>query len=262
MDGNAVSAAEAAPKTRLEEAERLAGMIRESASTVVLTGAGVSVPSGIPDFRTPGTGLWENVDPMEVAHIDAFHADPARFWRYYRPRFHELGAKEPNPAHRALAELEERGLVEAVITQNIDRLHRAAGSKRVIEVHGSIETSSCTACGESFGIDEVDALFTQDGIAQCGGCEGKVKPDVVLFGELLPEQAMAEATALCEDAELILCVGSSLEVYPVAGLPSTALNRGARLAIVTKGPTPYDRDASVRLAGDVVDDLQAVLAAL
>ena len=248
--------------TQQEEAERLAGMLRESASTVVLTGAGVSVPSGIPDFRTPGSGLWENVDPMEVAHIDAFHADTPRFWRYFRPRFHELGSKKPNPAHDALAELEKRGLVEAVITQNIDRLHRAAGSERVIEVHGSIETSSCTACGESVGIDDVEALFTDDEIARCAACGDKVKPDVVLFGEFLPEQAMVEATELCEEAELVLCVGSSLEVYPVAGLPSVALNRGARVAIVTKGPTPYDRDAAVRLDGDVVDDLSAVLAAL
>jgi NAD-dependent deacetylase len=245
-----------------EEAHKLAGMIRESSSTVVLTGAGISVPSGIPDFRTPGTGMWEDVDPMEVAHIDAFHRDTARFWRYYRPRFNELGSKEPNGAHLVLARLEEQGLITAVITQNIDRLHRAAGSQRVIEVHGSIETSSCTACSESVGIDEVDALFSDEEIAICRGCGGKVKPDVVLFGEFLPERAMAEATALCEDADLILCVGSSLEVYPVAGLPSVALNRGARLAIVTKGPTPYDRDAAVRLDGDVVDDLSAVLAAL
>ena len=245
-----------------EGAVRLAGMIREASSTVVLTGAGVSVPSGIPDFRSPGTGLWEKVDPMEVAHIDAFHRDTARFWHYYRPRFHELGSKEPNAAHRVIAELEERGLVDAVVTQNIDRLHRAAGSKRVIEVHGSIDTSSCTDCGEVVGIDEVDALFGDDGVAACAGCGGKVKPDVVLFGEFLPEQAMAEATALCERADLILCVGSSLEVYPVAGLPSVALNRGARLAIVTKGPTPYDRDAVVKLDGDVVDELEAVRAAL
>ena len=245
-----------------EAAQRLAWMLRESASTVVLTGAGVSVPSGIPDFRTPGTGMWENVDPMEVAHIDAFHRDTARFWRYYRPRFNELGAKKPNGAHRALAQLEEQGQISAIITQNIDRLHRAAGSERVIEVHGSIETSSCTSCSESVTLDEVESLFSDEEIAICRGCGGKVKPDVVLFGELLPEQAMAEATLLCEDAELIICVGSSLEVYPVAGLPSVALNRGARLAIITQGPTPYDRDAVVRLDGDVVDDLNAVLEAL
>jgi NAD-dependent deacetylase len=244
------------------EVERLAEMLRDSASTVVLTGAGVSVPSGIPDFRTPGTGLWENVDPMEVAHIDAFHGDTARFWRYYRPRFHELGSKVPNAAHEAIAELERRGLIEAVITQNIDRLHRAAGSKNVIEVHGTIETSSCIGCGHSVGIEEVDSLFDQSGVAYCEGCGGKVKPDVVLFGEMLPEAAMAEATALCEEAEVVLCVGSSLEVFPVAGLPSVALNRGAHLAIVTKGKTPYDQDATVRLGGDVVDELTAVLAAL
>jgi NAD-dependent deacetylase len=184
------------------------------------------------------------------------------FWRYYRPRFHELGSKVPNPAHEAIAELEARGLVGAVITQNIDRLHRAAGSRRVIEVHGSIETSSCLECEAAVGIDEVDGLFDADGVALCGECGGKVKPDVVLFGELLPEEAMAEATALCEEADLVLCIGSSLEVFPVAGLPSVALNRGARLAIITKGPTPYDQDATIRMDGDVVEELGAVLAAL
>ncbi len=117
---------------------------------MALTGAGVSVPSGIPDFRTPETGLWANVDPMEVAHIDVFERDPARFWSYYRPRFQSLGDKRPNAAHEALAELERRGLIEGVITQNIDRLHRAAGSRNVVEVHGSIETSSCTRCAASY----------------------------------------------------------------------------------------------------------------
>ena len=242
--------------------ERLAELIAEAERTVVLTGAGISVPSGIPDFRSPGTGMWENVDPMEVAHIDAFHRDTPRFWRFYRPRFEGLAAKAPNAAHEAVAELERRGLVQAVITQNIDRLHRAAGSRRVIEVHGSIETSSCTVCGSRFGLDQVDGLFDDDGVATCSCCMGKVKPDVVLFGEFLPESAMDEATRLCEGADLLICIGSSLEVFPVAGLPSVALNRGARLAIVTQGPTPYDRDATVKLDGDVVDELTAVLAAL
>jgi len=243
-------------------ATRLAKLIRESRSTVALTGAGVSVPSGIPDFRTPGTGIWENVDPFEVAHIDAFHRDTARFWKFYRPRFDQLGSKTPNAAHAALAELETRGLLRAVVTQNIDRLHRRAGSERVVEVHGSIETCSCTTCGSSYGREAVGALFDEDGVATCPCCMGKVKPDVVLFGELLPEAAMEQANALCEGCDLLICVGSSLEVYPVAGLPSLALNRGARLAIVTQGPTPYDRDATVKLEGDVVDELQGVLAAL
>jgi NAD-dependent deacetylase len=247
---------------RTSEVERLAGLIREAESVVALTGAGISVPSGIPDFRSPGSGLWEKVDPMEVAHIDAFHRDTARFWSFYRPRFTELGAKRPNAAHAALAALESRGLLSAVITQNIDRLHQKAGATRVIEVHGSIQTSSCTGCGASYALEMVEALFDDEGIATCGACMGKVKPDVVLFGEFLPEGPMDEAHRLCERCDLLLCVGSSLEVYPVAGLPSVALNRGARLAIVTQGPTPYDRDATVKLDGDVVDELGAVLAAI
>lgn len=242
--------------------ERLAGMIRDSGSTVVLTGAGVSVPSGIPDFRTPGTGIWENVDPMEVAHIDVFHHDTARFWSFYRPRFDDLAAKRPNVAHAAIAEFESRGLIEGVITQNIDRLHRAAGSEHVVEVHGSIATSSCTGCATRFEVEKVEALFDEDGIATCATCFGKVKPDVVLFGEMLPVEAIEEAQRLCREAELLICVGSSLEVFPVAALPSLAIDSGARLAIVTQGPTPYDRDAAVKLDGDVVDELGAVLAAL
>jgi NAD-dependent deacetylase len=198
---------------------RLGELVRESRSTVVLTGAGVSVPSGIPDFRTPETGLWANVDPMEVAHIDVFERDPERFWSYYRPRFHSLSGKRPNAAHAAIAELERRGLVEAVITQNIDRLHRAAGSEDVIEVHGSIATSSCRSCGASFALEQVEALFDDRGVALCTECSGPVKPDVVLFGEMLPAAAMERAGALAEAAELIVCVGSSLVVYPVAGLP-------------------------------------------
>jgi NAD-dependent deacetylase len=241
---------------------RLAELVGESECTVALTGAGVSVPSGIPDFRTPETGLWANVDPMEVAHIDVFERDPARFWSYYRPRFNTLGDKRPNGAHEALAELERRGALEGVITQNIDRLHRAAGSQNVVEVHGSIETSSCTRCMASFTVEEVDGLFDEQGVARCSTCSGAVKPDVVLFGELLPQSAMAMAQHLAERADLMLCVGSSLAVHPVAALPRLTLERGGRLAIVTKGPTPYDDDAELKLEGEVDAELEALLAAL
>jgi NAD-dependent protein deacetylase/lipoamidase len=240
----------------------LAELIRASERTVALTGAGISVPSGIPDFRTPETGLWANVDPMEVAHIDVFERDPARFWSYYRPRFHALGDKRPNRAHEALAELERRGMLEAVVTQNIDRLHRAAGSREVVEVHGSIETSTCRSCDAAYGIEQVEALFDAAGVARCAECGGAVKPDVVLFGELLPEAAMARAQALAERAELMLCVGSSLAVHPVAALPGLTLGSGGRLAIVTKGPTPYDAEAELKLEGEVDAELDALLAAL
>jgi NAD-dependent deacetylase len=240
----------------------LAELIGGSSCTVALTGAGVSVPSGIPDFRTPETGIWANVDPMKVAHIEVFEHDPARVWSYYRPRFHSLGDKVPNAAHEALAELERRGLLEGVITQNIDRLHRAAGSENVVEVHGSIETSSCTRCAASFGLEEVDGLFDEEGVARCTTCEGPVKPDVILFGELLPESAMATAQDLARRAELMICVGSSLAVFPAAGLPRLTLENGGRLAIVTKGPTPYDDAADLKLDGEVDEELGAALAAL
>ncbi|MEA2364441.1 MAG: NAD-dependent deacetylase [Thermoleophilaceae bacterium] len=245
------------------QVERLASLLRDSERAVVLTGAGVSVPSGIPDFRTPRTGLWEKVDPMEVAHIDAWRRDPDRFWRFYGDRFASLVDKRPNEAHLALAELERRGLIKAVITQNIDRLHRVAGTQRLIEVHGSIEWSVCLDCGGKVPLDRViEQLRTDDGAPECACCFTPLKPDVVLFGEMLPERALSEAQALALDADLMLCVGSSLEVYPVAGLPAITRGAGGRLALVTQGPTPYDDEADVRLGGDVVEELRAVLAAL
>jgi len=242
-------------------AGRLAELLEDARSAVVLTGAGVSVPSGIPDFRTPGTGLWEKVDPMEVAHIESWRRDPKRFWSFYGDRFVSLVDKQPNEAHLALAELERRGLIRAVITQNIDRLHRLAGTGRLIEVHGSIEWSVCLECGDRVSIDRV---IERLGSAppECPRCSAPLKPDVVLFGELLPERAMAEAQALALDAGLMVCVGSSLEVYPVAGLPAMTRGSSGRLALVTQGPTPYDDDADVKLEGDVVEELRAVLAAL
>jgi NAD-dependent deacetylase len=242
-------------------AGRLAELLEDARNAVVLTGAGVSVPSGIPDFRTPGTGLWEKVDPMEVAHIESWRRDPQRFWSFYGDRFVSLMDKQPNEAHLAIAELERRGLIRAVITQNIDRLHRLAGTGRLIEVHGSIEWSVCLECGDRLSIDRVIELLGA-AAPECPRCSAPLKPDVVLFGELLPERAMAEAQALALDADLMVCVGSSLEVYPVAGLPALTRGSGGRLALVTQGPTPYDDDAVVKLEGDVVEELRAVLAAL
>jgi NAD-dependent deacetylase len=244
-------------------AARLAELLRASDRAVVLTGAGISVPSGIPDFRSPGTGLWEKVDPMEVAHIDAFRRDPDRFWGFYSERFVTLMDKRPNPAHEAVAELERRGLVRGVITQNIDRLHRLAGTERLIEVHGSIEHSVCLECGGRVPVERViEILASADGAPECEACVSPLKPDVVLFGELLPPRAMAEAETMAAEADLMLCVGSSLEVYPVAGLPGLTRSRGGCIALVTQGATPYDREAEVKLDGDVVEELHSVMAAL
>ena len=239
-------------------AERLAELIRESGPAVVLTGAGISVPSGIPDFRTPMTGLWENVDPMEVAHISVWRRDPERFWSFYGQRFAILDGKQPNGAHLAVAELERRGLVSAVITQNIDGLHAAAGSPDPIEVHGSIRTASCLQCGASYSLAETRS---RGELPRCD-CGEVLKPDVVLFGEMLPERAILRATALAANAGLLIAIGSSLEVWPVAELPADTLRAGGRFALVTMGPTPYDREAAVKLDGDVEAEMAAVLDAL
>jgi len=244
-------------------AARLAGAIREARSVVALTGAGISVPSGIPDFRSPGTGLWTNVDPMEVAHIDVFRRDPERFWHFYGDRFQTLEHKRPNRAHEALAKLEQAGLLAAVITQNIDRLHVRAGSREVIEVHGTIDHSSCLSCGTRYPLAEVRTRQAADPgqVPRCD-CSLPLKPDVVLFGEYLPMEALARAEQLAAQADLMLCIGSSLEVYPVAALPEMTLDAGGRIAILTQGATPFDDRASVRCGGDVVDELDAVIDAL
>src|SRR3954466_9539288 len=185
-------------------------MLREAHSALVLTGAGVSVPSGIPDFRSPGTGIWEKVNPMEVAHIDVFHREPDRFWHFYADRFASLVSKQPNDAHFAIAELERRGLVRGVVTQNVDRLHRRAGSQNVIEVHGSIEWSVCPECGGRMSLERVlETMAAHPGRPECAACIAPLKPDVVLFGEMLPEVALSDAYALAAEADLIVCVGSS-----------------------------------------------------
>ncbi|HEV7918209.1 MAG TPA: NAD-dependent deacylase [Solirubrobacterales bacterium] len=243
--------------------DELAEAIAIARSTVVLTGAGVSVPSGIPDFRTPEKGLWEGVDPMEVAHIDVFRNDPERFWSFYGERFASLGDKRPNGAHRALVDLEEQGLIDAVITQNIDRLHHMAGTKDLIEVHGSIETSECPACGATYELDWVRVQTQLKGIPTCTACDRAppLKPHVVLFGEMLPEDALSRAFSLAGNADLMIAIGSSLVVHPVASLPGITLRSGGQVAIITNGPTPYDDDAFVKLNGDVEEEMEALLAA-
>jgi NAD-dependent deacetylase len=243
--------------------DRLAELLRDARAAAALTRAGISVPSGIPDFRSPGSGLWENVDPMEVAHIDAWRRDPERFWHFYGDRFQSLKDKQPNGAHAALVELERRGVLDAVITQNIDMLHRKAGTRELVEVHGTIEHSSCLSCRAQYALDDVRARQAADehGVPRCD-CSLPLKPDVVLFGEYLPEGAMERAGELAARADVLLCVGSSLEVWPVAQLPEVTRSSGGEVAIVTAGPTPYDDIAAVKLDGDVVAELEAVVAAL
>jgi NAD-dependent deacetylase len=235
--------------------------VREAGSVVALTGAGISVPSGIPDFRTPGSGLWAKVNPMEVAHIDVFHSEPERFWSFYAQRFATLGDRQPNEAHLALVELERRGLLDGVITQNIDMLHRKAGTRELIEVHGSIEFCICLKCETHAGLPETLKLIAGalDGVPRCAECSRPLKPEVVLFGEMLPQRAITRAHELCAGADLLLCIGSSLEVHPVAALPDLTLRGGGEIAIITQGSTPFDHLAAISLGGDVVEELRGLL---
>ena len=235
----------------------LAALIRERRPCVVLTGAGVSTESGIPDFRSD-TGIWAGVDPFEVASIQAFRRDPARVWSFYRERIDLLRAAEPNAAHLALAALERSGLVRAVVTQNIDTLHTRAGSEDVVEVHGSIRSAECKGC---LGVEPADAVLAQletSAIPACPRCGETLKPGVVLFGELLPAVAMERATQLAREAALVLVVGSSLEVWPVAGLPLEA--RG--FAILNRGQTALDERALLKVDAGAGETLTAVVQAL
>jgi NAD-dependent deacetylase len=233
--------------------ERLAELIQSRQPCVVLTGAGISTESGIPDFRSP-TGIWAEVDPMEYASLRAFRADPEKVWSFYAKRIDMLTGAEPNEGHRAIAELERRGLVSAVITQNIDLLHTRAGSHDVVEVHGSIRTASCLECGRVYPLDE-----SMLPVPHCE-CGGVLKPDVVFFGELLPPAAIDRAYELARSAALMLVVGSALEVFPVAELPLETLSSGGLLAILNRGKTPLDARAELKIDGSAGETLSAVLA--
>jgi NAD-dependent deacetylase len=237
---------------------RLAELLERRRPCVVLTGAGISTESGIPDFRSAG-GVWERYDPAEVATIDAFRRDPARVWEFYALRLDALARPEPNDGHRALAELEERGWIRAVVTQNVDGLHQRAGSRNVVEVHGSLREAECIQCGVRVPMEDAVASLP---LPPCPECGEILKPGVVMFGELLPATAIERAQALAAEAGLLLVVGSSLEVHPVAGLPGETLAAGGVLAIVNRGSTPWDSRADLVLDAAAGATLRGLTTAL
>jgi NAD-dependent deacetylase len=238
----------------------LAQLLRSAGSCVALTGAGVSTESGIPDFRSP-TGIWAHYDPMEYATIEAFENDPEKVWSFYALRYRSLTEAEPNDAHRALAELERRGVVSTVITQNIDLLHERAGSRDVIEMHGSIRECVCLACGSRYGLEDVLRMLDGAGVPRCT-CGQIVKPGVVMFGELLESDVIDRAFQLARETKLLLVVGSTLEVQPVAGLPWETVTAGGDVAIVNLGATAFDRRATLRIDAKAGHVLRAVVDAL
>ncbi len=246
----------------MNSADDLARLLADARHAVILTGAGISTESGIPDFRSPG-GIWEKYDPMEVGSLDMFIRDPSKFWAYHRPRFDAVGSVEPNAAHLAVAELERRGIVKAVITQNIDGLHRRAGTQEPIEVHGSLSGGRCLRCDHRVSADELLARADADeqGVPRCD-CGFQLKSHVVLFGEMLPQEAMEAMFEQAGMADVLLVIGSSLAVSPVSDIPGLVLSNGGSLAILTEGETPYDHRAAVRLHTRAAATMTEVIARL
>ncbi len=237
-----------------------ADLLRSAQHAVVFTGAGISTPSGIPDFRSANTGLWERFDPMEVASLEVFRSRPQRFYDWLRPLLQGIWAAEPNPAHRALVDLEQAGVVKAVITQNIDDLHQRAGTQAISEVHGSLRTLTCPHCAETYPSEQFQAALAgeagaKDRLPHCPKCSQIMKPDITLFGEMLPMDAWQMAEEHCLLADVMLVVGSSLEVWPAASLPQLAVENGARLIINNLTPTFLDSNADVIFRADVAQIL-------
>lgn len=236
-----------------------AELFREARRAVVLTGAGVSTPSGIPDFRSAGTGLWSRDEPLEAASLHTFRTAPERFFAWFRPLAMQIMTALPNPAHSALATLEQAGRLRSVITQNIDALHQKAGSHNVVEMHGTLRTLTCGSCYRQVESAPYLAPYVEQGtMPRCTTCGGVLKPDVILFGEQLPQRAWSQAQRDAHECDLMLVAGSSLEVMPVAGLPLQALDRGAHLIIVNNTSTYLNVRADVSLLEDVAVMLPAI----
>ena len=233
--------------------------IRAAERTVALTGAGVSTASGIPSFRGED-GLWNEWDPNSV-HRRRLDADPKGFWRdrlELRESLYEGSDPEPNAAHRALASMEADGHLDGVVTQNVDGLHAAAGSERLVELHGTNRRVRCDDCGEQRSATPVFERAADGELPPRCGCGGLYRPDVVLFGESLPDSAMERAQRLARESDVMLAVGSSLSVRPASLLPRIAVQAGATLAVVNFEETPLDSDAEYLFRSDVTDLLPAV----
>jgi len=246
-----------ATQTALEDAAEL---FRKAERVVVLTGAGISTPSGIPDFRSEGSGLWSRDEPMEVASLSTFRTAPERFFRWFRPLASQIFYARPNSAHEALAEYEHAGHPKTILTQNIDGLHQKAGSGHVVELHGTLRTLSCTQCYRQFPSENFLRPFIEDGILpRCTNCNAILKPDVILFGEQLPQGAWQAAQRAARQCDLMLVAGSSLEVLPVAGLPLQALDQGAHLIVINNTETYVNVRADIVITENVATILPEII---
>ncbi len=236
-----------------------AGLMGAAERVYVLSGAGMSTESGIPDFRSPKTGLWEKMDPVKTSSVDALMQDPEQFYRVAFKRYSSLIGTEPNIGHYALAEMEQLGFIRGVITQNIDGLHKKAGTRRLFEVHGHVRTCRCLSCGKRHAMEELLMQLEKDlPLPKCSKCPGMLRPDIVLFGDPMAEDYFAALEALQTDCDLLVVAGSSLSVYPVAAMPGMV----SRLIIINLQPTPFDREARVVIQEKCGETLSAILAEL
>lgn len=230
---------------------RVADLIRSAQHIVVLTGAGVSTPSGIPDFRSPSSGLWRTFDPMEVASIWGFHDHPDKFYHWFVPVARAIRTAAPNAAHYALAELERAGKLDLLVTQNIDSLHQRAGSGGVVELHGDLRALTCLGCARELPSEPLWPQVERGEVLRCDECGHLLKPNVVLFGEPLPYDHLRRAQEAALRCDLMIAVGTSLEVEPASDLPLLARRRGSQLVIFNRQPTVADKLAEVTVRGDV-----------
>lgn len=247
------------PSSISDEIEYAAELIRQANYAIALTGAGISTPSGIPDFRSEGTGLWARDEPLEVASQATFRTHPEKFFEWFRPLVGSIIEATPNPAHLALAELQKNNKLNSIITQNIDILHQKAGARQIIEMHGTLATLTCSQCYKKYEYPPyLKAFLEEKTLPRCPACGALLKPDVILFGEQLPQKAWYAAQAEARKCDLMIVIGSSLEVMPVAGLPMQAIDRGAHLIIINHSPTYLSVRADINIYQDIAQILPAI----
>ncbi|MHA1147230.1 MAG: SIR2 family NAD-dependent protein deacylase [Promethearchaeota archaeon] len=245
--------------TNEDKIEHLADLIVQANNIVVLTGAGISTESGIPDFRSPGTGLWETHDPYEFASIDSFVANAGKVMNDMLKLGLEIFRSRPNKGHRALTRLQKMGKLKGVLTQNIDRLHHKAKTKNIIELHGNVMEAKCMHCGRIFSITSMVNQALRGEIPACEICNGTLKPNAIFFNEALESKVLQDADDMLDDCDLLIVLGSSLLVYPVAWYPRRAFNRGAKLAIINIQETDMDELAEVVIHEKIGDIMPKVI---
>ncbi len=242
------------PANLVNRIKYAATLIKSARKTVVLTGAGISTPSGIPDFRSADSGIWNQFSPMEVASLSVFRINPVKFFTWLRPLATRMYFAEPNPAHLAFAALEKQEFVHTIITQNIDTLHSKAGSSNVLEVHGTLNSLTCSSCYRKFSAGKIIQPYLEFGeMPLCPVCGHILKPDVILFEEQLPYRTWLEAKRISQTCDLMIVAGSSLTVTPVAGLPLMAIEHNANLIIINHAATYLDERAAVTFSGNVTE---------